>query len=295
MLAKRGSAFDSPDHLFEIKWDGIRVLAHRDSNGLRAHTRNAHSVVERYPELDALRALPPGVVLDGEVVALRDGRPDFELVLRREQVRDPARVRAMVAEVPIAYVVFDVLYVDFDSVCGRPLVERRVRAGELVGVVADPRIVLSEAIEEHGVAMFADACDRGLEGVVAKRRDSVYSPGTRSDAWIKIKRGQRIYCAIVGFLPADDGSDDFKSLVVASDAQDGQLRVVGRVGSGIRADDRVRLNAAMRDARRESPVVESDLDAIWVEPALFCEVSFLEWTRAGSLRAPVFERLVVDA
>ncbi|MCA8943167.1 MAG: DNA ligase [Planctomycetes bacterium] len=291
MLAKRGPAFDSPDHLCEIKWEGIRVLAHRERDGIRAYTRNRNSVVERYPELDALRAAAPGLVLDGEIVALRDDRPDFESVLRREQARDPARIRALVTEIPVTYVVFDLVYAGFDSLCDLRLDARRERLAELVESIGDPRIVLSEAIAEFGKAMFEGACDRGLEGVVAKRRDSTYTPGRRSDAWIKIKRSQHLHCAIVGMIPAEDGSRDFKSLVVASDAPDGELRVVGRVGSGIRSEDRARLNEELWKRLRAAPLVPSDLDAVWVEPGVYCEVSFLEWTQGGSLRAPVFERL----
>ncbi len=294
MLAKRGPAFDSDDHVFEIKWDGIRAITLLDESGLRGFTRNRNELTARYPELECLRALPPGVVLDGELVALLDGRPDFETVLRREQARDPERIAGLVRSVPITYIVFDVMYVHYESVCDEPLRTRRDLLEQLCDSIEDSRILMSDGIVGGGRAYFDSACERGLEGVVAKRLDSRYLPGRRTDAWTKCKRTQLLHCVILGYLPSEDDPNDFKSLVVGAQGDDGALRVVGRVGSGIRTDTRARLNHELRAQTLDAPIVPSTEAAVWVEPTLFCKVSFLEFTRGGTMRAPVFEGLVDD-
>src|SRR5438876_735748 len=113
MLAKQGMAFDSDDYLFEIKWDGTRTLAFVEHGGYRLVNRRRIDMTSRYPEFSFLRELPPGTVLDGEVVVLRDGKPSFPLLLSREQARVPLKVRSSSRSMPATYIVFDVLYQDF--------------------------------------------------------------------------------------------------------------------------------------------------------------------------------------
>jgi bifunctional non-homologous end joining protein LigD len=126
--------------------------------------------------------------------------------------------------------------------------------------------------------------------VVAKRLESRYLPGKRTDAWLKIKRTLRTYCAVIGFLP--DG-DDLKSLLVAVEDR-GTLRYAGRVGSGWSAAKRAEINARVRRRVRAEPIVPCAVDATWVEPGLYCTVDFLERTETGELRAPVFVELIEE-
>src|SRR5216683_7608953 len=110
MLAKPGVPFDSPEHLFEVKWDGTRALAFVDSRGYRLVNRHRADVTDRYPELGLLNDLPRGIVLDGEVVVLRQGKPDFGLLLSRNQARSPLKIQFLARILPVTYVVFDLLY-----------------------------------------------------------------------------------------------------------------------------------------------------------------------------------------
>ena len=152
---------------------------------------------------------------------------------------------------------------------------------------------MSEGVVGSGATYFAEACKLGLEGVVAKRLDSRYTPGLRSDAWLKIKRQEHYTCAIIGFVPTDDDKQDFSALVLAADI-DGQLQCVGRVGTGFPGKLRTRINAWLRVHLREKPVIPCREKARWVEPGLYCTIRCMERTRGGQLRAPVFGELYGD-
>jgi ATP-dependent DNA ligase len=185
MLAKPGDPFDSSEHLFEIKWDGTRVLALVEQGGCRLVNRHRADVTERYPELEFLNDLPAGTVLDGEVVVLRQGKPDFGLLLSRNQARASLKIQSLARTFPVTYIVFDLLYHRFDSLLAMPLRARRQRLEPVVRTCGNPRLVFSEGLVGPGRAFFEAVCQKGLEGVVAKRLDGRYRPGRR--AWIKIK------------------------------------------------------------------------------------------------------------
>ena len=291
MLARIGTPFDSDDHLFEIKWDGIRALTFVEPGGRRMRTRNNHEIAARYPELEGLDRIAPGALIDGEIVVLEDGLPDFQKVLKREQVRDPRRARALAAESPALYMAFDLLYASGEDITGETLENRRARLRELLAALGNPRIVVTEGVTGAGREFFAQAGEQGLEGIVAKRLRSTYQPGRRSGDWQKIKHSVRIHCLVLGFVPS--GDDDFKSLIIASDL-DGELELVGKVGSGFDDETRARLNQLLRARPRAEPLIPCTFEGCFVEPGLFCVVSYLERTHGGMLRAPVFESLSVD-
>ena len=191
MLAQIGEPFDSEDYFFEVKWDGTRAIALVEGGGepgYRLHNRRKFDMLPRYPELGFLGQLPAGVVLDGEIVVLRDGKPSFRDVMTRDHARNPARIRHLIETHPVHYMVFDLLYQNFEAVVGAPLSERRERLQELVAACGHERLVLSRGVTGEGVRFFEEACQRELEGVIAKRLASRYRPGQRSDSWLKIKR-----------------------------------------------------------------------------------------------------------
>jgi len=187
MLAKPGVPFDSPEHLFELKWDGTRVLAFVEQGGYRLVNRHRVDVTERYPELGFLRSLPAGAILDGEVVVLHEGKPSFRLLLSRNQARAPFKIQSLARMLPATYIVFDLLYERFESLLALPLGRRRERLEKLMQRHAHPRLVFSQGVVGPGKAFFAEVCAQGLEGVMAKCLASRYQPGRRTGAWIKIK------------------------------------------------------------------------------------------------------------
>lgn len=297
MLATSGPPFDSDRHLFEVKWDGIRAVTMVDRDGVRMLSRRGSDLTGNYPELAVLQRLPPGTMVDGEIVVLNEGRPDFEYALRRDR-RAPGTPGA--AGQPAIYLVFDLMYLNFVPTIERPLRERREPLAELVGACGSDHVVRSEGIVGAGVRFYRQVCERAMEGVMAKRLDSRYLPGRRSDAWVKIKRRISYHCLVLGYL--DKGGRDFQSLAVATEREPGAgLRYAGRVGTGFNAAERGELYDLLRRHRCPEPLLplpadrpaREQLDQMcWVEPVLFCVVSCVDVTAGGMLRAPVFERLV---
>ncbi len=187
MLAQPGRAFDSDQHLFEIKWDGIRALAFVEQTGYRLVSRHGLALGELFPELAVLGDLPPGTLLDGELVVLRNGRPDLSLIQSRQQLRSAHKIRIRAQTTPATYIVFDQLYGAYRPLLGRPLAVRRDILGSTLRRAGPPRLVFSQGVLGAGRAFFPQVVDRQLEGVVATRLDSLYRPGQRNGAWIKIK------------------------------------------------------------------------------------------------------------
>lgn len=292
MLAEPGEPFDSPDYAFEIKWDGIRALAFVEAGAYRLVNRRRLDMTDRYPEFTFLKDLPAGTILDGEVVVFGKGKSDFSLLMQREQARNPLRIKALAKELPANLIVFDILYDDFTSQMSRPLRERQERLQKLVKESRQPRLVWSESIVEHGKVFFQEACSRGLEGIVGKRLESKYQPGKRTDAWIKIKKSSSYHCAIIGFQQADDGSQDFRSLILATTEEGGELAYCGKVGSGFPQKLRDRLNQLLWSRLKPKPLVPCKIKGKWIEPGLYCRVSCMERTENGEFRAPVFEELI---
>jgi bifunctional non-homologous end joining protein LigD len=151
--------------------------------------------------------------------------------------------------------------------------------------------VFSETMPGSPRAYFDEVCRRELEGIVLKRLDNKYRPGERGTAWIKVKRRQTIYCAVIGFVPK--GRADFEGLILAVELN-GDLRCVGRVGTGFNEKTRDEINAWLWTHTRQTPVARCKMRGTWVEPRLFCRVSYQEITPNGELRAPVFEGLITQ-
>jgi ATP-dependent DNA ligase len=187
MLATSAAPFDAADYHFEIKWDGIRALTAVEADGWRLWGRKASPYTERYPELARLRAYPAGTLVDGELVALRTGRPDLAALQRRHHLGDPFQIRQAPGWCPVHYIVFDLLYLRGRSLLGETLARRRELLAELCAAVPLPAVVFSAAVASQGKELFAQAVALGHEGVVAKQLSSTYRPGRRSPAWRKIK------------------------------------------------------------------------------------------------------------
>jgi ATP-dependent DNA ligase len=187
MLAQPGTPFDSDDFLFEVKWDGARALAFIEEGSFRLLSRQGLDRRARYPELAGLAHGPAGTVLDGEIVVLQNGQPDFRRLQAREQTRTPLRIRLASQACPVTYVVFDLLYEAYRPLLAYSLTRRRQRLERLVERLAMPQVAVSAGIVGAGRALFQEVCRRGLEGMVAKRLSSRYQPGRRCEAWRKIK------------------------------------------------------------------------------------------------------------
>jgi ATP-dependent DNA ligase len=188
MLAVPAGPFDSPDYCFELKWDGIRALAAVDQGGWRLWGREQADYTARYPELDVLRRLPRGTLVDGELVVLdADGRPDLPRLLRRHGLTDPWRIRQAPHWCPVRYVLFDLLYHAGRCWLQEPFVRRREMLAELCQRLEAGDVQFSAGVIGAGTALYEAAVARGHEGVMAKHLGAPYRPGRRSAAWRKIK------------------------------------------------------------------------------------------------------------
>jgi bifunctional non-homologous end joining protein LigD len=294
MLAVSGARPSHGRWAYEVKWDGIRVVVGVEDGALHLVTRNANDVTHRYPELVGLPAALDGhdAVLDGEVVAFdMHGRPSFQLLQRRMHVEGRHDIERLAAEVPVTLMLFDVLALDRKSLLDRPYLERRAVLQSL-GLDGDAwRTPPHE--EGDGSTLWEWSRDHGMEGVVAKRVDSVYRPGRRSPDWVKVKHQRRQELVVGGFTPGEGArAATFGSLLLGYHDRSGALRYAGRVGTGFDERSLTDLVAVLR--RLERPASPFDgggavpRGAHFVEPVLVVEVRFAQWTEAGILRAPVF-------
>jgi DNA ligase D-like protein (predicted ligase) len=290
MLAEYGEAFDSEEFLFEVKWDGTRAMAFVDaSSSVRLINRRKVLLNDRYTDLSFLGDLPPGTVIDGEIVVLKNGKPEFQSLQSREQARSPLYVKSLARHEPATFIAFDLLYRDFESVCGQTLESRREQLKQIIDGHPHGHLLMSEGVVGTGKAFFDACCEQGLEGMMAKRLNSRYAPGQRNGAWIKVKQCNHMLCAIIGFVQKDQDKD-FRTLLIATE-QDGQAVYIGRVASGVDEAMRGKLNALLWPLVRETPVVACRERARWVEPEVYCKVRYLEKTSGGQLRSPVIEEV----
>jgi bifunctional non-homologous end joining protein LigD len=292
MLAgSREEPFSGADWLYEIKYDGVRVLAWRADDAVELYGRKGQSFTARYPEIvRALRALPlRRFLLDGEIVAFdEDGRPSFQRLQERMHLTHPIEIERARATVPVTGVFFDALALDGRDLRDLPLDERKA----CLALVVPPRGVLrySDHVRARGEA-FYDACaERRLEGIVAKRIASRYVAG-RSRDWLKIKCERRQEFVIGGFTDPQGARGHFGALHLG--LYDGvRLVYVSKVGTGFDDAALRRLMDTLRPlARTTSPFDvggPSGRGHHWVEPRLVCEVRFTEWTEDGGIRHPAF-------
>jgi bifunctional non-homologous end joining protein LigD len=304
MLATLSSRLPSDQDAWahEIKWDGVRAIAYVEGGHLRLESRNLREITSHYPEL---RALGPelgstDIVLDGEIVAFdQGGRPSFERLQSRMHLASESQIRRRMADTPVTYLIFDLLYLDGRSLIDRPYAERRERldALELEG----PTWQTPSNHRGEAEALLGLTEERGLEGLVAKRLDSRYLPGRRSRAWLKVKNTRSQELVVGGWLPGQGRrAETIGAILVGYHEQvegERRLRYAGRVGSGFTEAELERLAKLLGPLEiPESPFEgrQPPKQAVFVEARLVAEIAFREWTAARTLRAPVYKGLRTD-
>jgi bifunctional non-homologous end joining protein LigD len=287
---------------FEFKWDGVRALASVSQNRTRLYARSGAEITKAYPELGGLAGslAQAGVgeaVLDGEIVVLdAAGRPSFGALAERMHVRESGRAHQLAASIPVTYMIFDVLQANGTDITGVPYSDRREWLESLAAKVGESgRCVIPPRFAD-GAATVEAARNLALEGVVAKRLNSLYRPGIRSVDWIKFKHEQTGDYVIGGWRT---GRRELGALLVGLPGPGG-LRYRGRVGGGISAANERDLLARLRRIQvAQSPFVdalprEDAKDATYTRPELVVEVRYGNLTPDGRLRFPRFVRLRPD-
>jgi bifunctional non-homologous end joining protein LigD len=292
-LGDAGSIDDESEWAFEMKWDGIRAIAEVRAGTVRLFSRNGIDVSVTYPELEALATAVDGdCVLDGEIVALgRGNRPDFGRLQGRMQLRKSADVERAMRDIPVHFMVFDVLEAHGDSLLREPYSRRREILEEVVHSVG--AVQVPPVFEGDLESAMDSSAALGLEGVMAKKRDGLYSPGVRSRTWTKLKHHQAQEVVIVGWRPGRGSREQRVGSLLMGVPDEGGLRYVGRVGTGFdeKALDEMlpRLKRLARKTSAVSDVPNADArDAVWVTPRLVGEVEFAEWTPTRRLRQPTW-------
>lgn len=313
MLAKAGSLPDTEDqaeYSFEIKWDGIRALFYLTKNNFKLLSRNLKDITPQYPELTALastlKSKHTELILDGEIVAFNtDGLPSFSLLQHRMGLTGNM-IDKRRQLIPINYIIFDLLHLDNDSLLEKPYYERRAildRLGLEGSYWQTPAFKTGE-----GTAILAASRKLGLEGIIAKRLNSIYQPGKRSDAWLKIKNQQRQELIIGGWIPGQGtrknqigalllGYYEHLPQTEQTNGKPQQLMYAGKAGTGFTQSTLQKLAGLLAPLTRNSTPFTNNPDiknARFVEPLLVGEFEFTEWTPNHTLRHPVFKGLRND-
>ena len=304
MLATAGTVQDVSDGerwRFEGKWDGIRAIATIGPAGLTLRSRLNNDVTHTYPELAGLADLLAGhgAVLDGEIVALKDGRTSFHEMQRRMNVQRPRDVARVMREVAVQFWLFDLLWLDGVGLVDKRYDDRRrlLAALPLTGAV----VRVPDQLPGPAAEALQDSADRRWEGIVAKLGDSTYQPGRRSHSWIKIKNFRDLEVAVVGWTPGSGRrAGTVGALMLAVPDGSGGLRYAGKVGTGFTDAILDQLMAALDPLRIDRSAVADTVPradtagAIWVRPELVGEVKYGEWTPERRLRATSWRGLRPD-
>jgi DNA ligase D-like protein (predicted ligase)/DNA ligase D-like protein (predicted 3'-phosphoesterase) len=295
MLARLASEpFSGKEWIFEIKWDGFRAIAYVNEE-LTLKSRNEKELKYNFPELEELMQSTRNAVLDGEIVIMKEGKPDFQALLERGKAVLPGEIEFQSRRLPAVYVVFDILEKDGVSLVNLPLIERKKILKN--SVKEGPHILLSDFVEEKGEAYYKIALEKGLEGIMAKKKDSLYEQGVRSGNWLKIKKLRSCDCVIFGYTKGTGArAETFGALLLGLYDGGGKPVYVGKVGTGFSQDVLKALSEMFQRLKTDVAPFKVDVpeEVTWLKHELVCEVFYQTVTRDGRLRMPRFQRLRSD-
>lgn len=289
LIAEMQEPFDSPDYLYELKLDGERCLAYLDHGGTVLQNKRKLVLNPRYPELMQIhRAVNAKCILDGELAVLVDGKPKFSEVQRRSLLSNQFKVRLAADKTPACFTAFDILYYDNRPVTDLPLTERKTLLEQTVDT-ENARFALSRVVGKKGIAFYDIAVQQGLEGIVAKQKNSLYHMGKRTKDWVKFKNLKDDDYIILGYLEKENS---MVSLILGQ-YRGNRIVYKGHVTLGISQDD---FKVILQQPRVEPPfpVPKGNECAAWVEPKLVCTIKYMEKTSGGGLRQPVYKGLRED-
>lgn len=281
LIAHQMEAFDDPDWIYELKMDGFRCLAYIDKDTVDFRNKRNMQMLPKFPELaEVYKNVNEKCILDGEIVVLAGGVPDFYRLQKRTMLTDRFKIEMEAERFPASFVAFDCIYQRNQELVFQSLMERKHKLSTMV--TENDRIAVSRYIEKEGTALYQAAEARELEGVVSKRKKSLYFMGKRTKDWVKFKRMADEEFIVAGYI--QKGERTF-SLVLAK-YRPGSLVYKGHVTSGVTKDTVAQLEETGRNPFRMLPT--GNENAVWVEPERVCVVEYMPNT-LHSLRQPVFK------
>lgn len=286
MMAKLSGPFDNKDWLFEPKWDGYRAILEKQSDRIRLYSRKNITLNEDYPEIiEELKGMKYDTVIDGEITVVdKKGVPKFQLL----QDYKKRRLGNLV------YYVFDILYLDGFVLTDQSLIKRKEILRSILK--ESDRVKYSDHIEEKGIDFFKMAKKIGLEGIMAKHKESSYIM-KRTDRWRKIKAKNRQEAVVAGYTQGRRGRKNFGALVLGA-YKGGKLVYIGHAGTGFSEQALDDLKEKMKRLSQKQPPFKNppktNMPVTWLKPLLVAEIDFQEWTNEGVMRQPVFLGLRED-
>lgn len=283
LIKEQQQAFDDPDYIYELKYDGLRCIAYLDPKH-STDLRNKRDVplLKLYPELkDLHHQVNKRCILDGELVLFDNGAPNFHKMQKRSIMKDPFKIKITAKQNPVSYIAFDILVLEDENIMKLPLMERKaylqrhVKDGE--------RLYINRYIEEQGIAFYRLIEERNLEGIVAKHKDSLYQPGKRSRDWIKIKNTNEDDFVVCGYYyqPREG-----LTLILGQYSGD-QLVYRGNVSLGV--TNLKFLNEYHVEEIAEPLFTVKRKDITWLKPTVVCIINYMYKTDNGALRQPVLK------
>lgn len=295
LIAENVAPFADEKYVYEMKWDGERCVAYLDPQG-GTELRNKRNVrmLPKVPELSEIhRQVKKRCILDGELLCLVDGKPSFEIIQRRSLMSNRYKIELESQKYPATFIAFDILYYDGDDLTFRPLTERKKVLQKAVS--ESPRLAVSRVFESgQALALFSLAQQQGLEGIVAKHKDSLYFQGKRTKTWLKMKNLMDDDYIVCGWIP----KENHMTSIVLGQYSGKKLVYKGHVTLGVGGPAFVRIKAQPRVDHppfdEPIPPGHGNEDAIWVAPTLVCTVEYMHKTKTGGMRQPVFKGLRID-
>lgn len=292
LIGADGDAFDSPDYIYELKWDGERCIAYLNpEHGTELRNKRNVKMLPKVPELsDIHKQVNKRCILDGELMVMKNGKPDFYEIQKRSLTTNNFKIQLASKQYPANFVAFDILYYDDKDLTLLPLTERKQYLKKAIKT-ENARFAMSRAIPEHGISLYQIAKQQNLEGVVAKRKNSIYIEGKRTKDWIKIKNLKDEDFVVCGYI----FKDNHMISVVLGQYDNNRLTYKGHVTLGVGGDNFLKIKeTAQIDTPPFFSIPHGNDDAVWIEPSLVCTVKFMDYTSNGGMRQPVFKGLRLD-
>lgn len=278
-------AFDSPDFLYELKLDGVRCIAYLDKGVAELRNKTNMRLSPIYPEMQFIHQCTNSrCILDGELIVLKNGKPEFEEILRRSTMTNKTRIELAASMLPVTFTAFDILYYDDKQTTHLPLIERKELLNRTINETE--RFAISRFIPDNGISFYNLVEQNELEGIVAKRKESKYFFDKRTKDWIKIKSYKHENFVVCGILYAKPHG--MTSLVLGQ-YRDNQLIYKGHVSLGV---SRSRYEAVIHLPEISSPfgyIPTGNENAKWVPPVLACEVKYMKRSSYDKMREAIFQ------